>query len=55
MTFACLWAVAILVQMLVYGLDDRVKLSMVRLAVLWHFLDIVWIGIFSIVYIGGLA
>ena len=31
------------------------SLSMVRLAVLWHFLDIVWIGIFSIVYIGGLA
>lgn len=54
-TFSCLWAVAILGQMLVYGLDDRVKLSMVRLAVLWHFLDIVWIGIFSIVYIGGLA
>ena len=23
--------------------------------VLWHFLDIIWVGIFSIVYLGGLA
>ena len=26
-----------------------------RLGLLWHVLDIVWIGIFSVVYLGGLA
>ncbi|KFE34201.1 cytochrome c oxidase subunit 3 [Thioclava atlantica] len=52
---ACLWGLAILGQLARYGLDDGVKVSMVRLAVLWHFLDLVWIGIFSLVYIGGLA
>lgn len=54
-TAACIWAFAILGQIAVYGLDDEVKTGMLRLGILWHFLDIVWIGIFSIVYIGGLA
>ena len=54
-TAACIWLVVILAQLYVYRLDDDVKLSLLRLGVLWHFLDIVWIGIFSVVYLGGLA
>ena len=55
-TAACLWMLAILGQMAVYGLDTGVvKTSLMRLAILWHFLDIVWIGIFSVVYLGGLS
>jgi len=26
-----------------------------RLALFWHFLDIVWIAIFSVVYLAGLT
>ncbi|MBZ9558092.1 MULTISPECIES: cytochrome c oxidase subunit 3 [Modicisalibacter] len=52
---ACLWMIVLIVQMLVYGLDTGVKTGLVRLGLLWHFLDIVWIGIFSLVYLGGLA
>ena len=52
---ACLWLVAIAGQVLVHGVDDDVKTGVLRLGILWHFLDLVWIGIFSIVYLGGLA
>ncbi|MBZ9567463.1 MULTISPECIES: cytochrome c oxidase subunit 3 [Modicisalibacter] len=52
---ACLWMVVLMVQMCVHGLDTGVKTGLVRLGLLWHFLDIVWVGIFSLVYLGGLA
>ncbi|MFC0267795.1 cytochrome c oxidase subunit 3 [Kushneria aurantia] len=54
-TFASLWLIAILFQIAVYGIDSQVKNGLLRLAILWHFLDIVWIGIFSLVYLGGAA
>jgi cytochrome o ubiquinol oxidase subunit III len=52
---ACLWLVVMLVQIRVFGLADAVKLRLMRLALFWHFLDIVWIGIFSVVFLAGLA
>jgi len=52
---ASLWLLAVMGQIAVHGLDDDAKTSVLRLGILWHFLDIVWIGIFSIVYLGGLA
>ncbi|HUB15031.1 MAG TPA: cytochrome c oxidase subunit 3 [Acetobacteraceae bacterium] len=51
----CIWMVVLIVQMLRYGIDADVRLGVQRLALFWHFLDIVWIAIFSIVYLGGLA
>ena len=41
-------------QILVFGTDARVKVNILRLGLFWHFLDIVWIGIFSLVYLQGL-
>ena len=38
-----------------YGLDTVTKLGIMRLALFWHFLDIVWIAIFSVVYLAGLT
>ncbi|MCM5704006.1 cytochrome c oxidase subunit 3 [Larsenimonas salina] len=52
---ACLWMLAIFGQMAVHGIDTQVKTGLTRLAILWHFLDIVWIVIFSLVYLGGLT
>jgi cytochrome o ubiquinol oxidase subunit 3 len=43
-----------LVQLAVFGRDWRVKLNLIRLSLFWHFLDIVWIAIFSVVYLQGL-
>lgn len=52
-TAGCVWIVVMLVQIAVFGLDDRVKLNLLRLGLFWHFLDIVWIAIFSVVYLQG--
>ena len=54
-TAGCLWIVVMLVQLRVFGPTIIVKTRLLRLGLFWHFLDIVWIGIFSIVYLGGLA
>jgi len=54
-TTGCIWMVALIVQMARYGIDEDVMLGLQRLGLFWHFLDIVWIAIFSIVYLGGLA
>ena len=51
----CLWLLAMLGQIARYGVDRDVKLGLLRLALFWHFLDIVWIFIFSVVYLGALA
>ena len=52
---ASTWLVVLSVQVLIFGQDTAVKTGLLRLGVLWHFLDIIWIGIFSVVYLGGLA
>jgi len=54
-TAASIWLIVMLVQIAVFGLTPQVKTRLLRLALFWHFLDIVWIGIFSIVYLAGLS
>jgi cytochrome o ubiquinol oxidase subunit 3 len=48
------WIVVMMVQVLTFGLDARVKINILRLGLFWHFLDIVWIAIFSAVYLQGM-
>ena len=50
-----LWGLVLMAQVVTLGLTTPVKTRLLRLGLFWHFLDIVWIGIFSIVYLGGLA
>lgn len=54
-TAGCIWIVVMMVQILVFGIDRDVKIRLLRLGLFWHFLDIVWVGIFSVVYLQGLA
>jgi cytochrome o ubiquinol oxidase subunit 3 len=54
-TGGCVWLICLVGQIARYGLDTRVKLGIMRLALFWHFLDIVWIAIFSVVYLAGLT
>ncbi|WP_226876943.1 cytochrome o ubiquinol oxidase subunit III [Microbulbifer hainanensis] len=42
------------VQVVVKGLSRPVSSRLERLGLFWHFLDIVWIGIFSVVYLPGI-
>lgn len=52
---ACIWLICMVGQIARYGLDTETKLGIMRLALFWHFLDIVWIAIFSVVYLAGLT
>jgi len=52
-TFGLIWMAVMMGQVAVKGLTSPVQSRLVRLGMFWHFLDIVWIGIFSIVYLMG--
>jgi cytochrome o ubiquinol oxidase subunit 3 len=41
-------------QVAIKGLTKPVTSRLMRLALFWHFLDIIWVAIFSIVYLPGL-
>jgi cytochrome o ubiquinol oxidase subunit 3 len=36
-------------------LTPPVESRLTRLSMFWHFLDVIWIGIFSIVYLTGVV
>jgi cytochrome o ubiquinol oxidase subunit 3 len=48
-----IWILIMSAQLIAKGLTERVASRLFRLGLFWHFLDIVWIGIFSIVYLPG--
>ncbi|GBQ14086.1 cytochrome (ubi)quinol oxidase subunit III [Swaminathania salitolerans] len=52
-TTGCIWLLIMFAQVAKFGLDPLVQTRFMRLALFWHFLDVVWIGIFSIVYLLG--
>jgi cytochrome o ubiquinol oxidase subunit 3 len=52
-TFGLIWMAVMISQVAVKGLTSPVQSRLIRLSMFWHFLDIVWIGIFSIVYLMG--
>jgi cytochrome o ubiquinol oxidase subunit 3 len=41
-------------QVVVKGLTTPVRGRLLRLSMFWHFLDIVWIGVFTVVYLRGI-
>ena len=50
-----LWIFATIGQIATRGLDDVVKVRLSMLGVFWHFLDLIWVGIFSLVFLVPLA
>ncbi len=48
-----LWISVMIGQILIKGLTAPVASRLVRLGLFWHFLDIIWVVIFSIVYLPG--
>lgn len=54
-TAGCIWIVVMILQVHYLGMAPVVKTRLLRLGLFWHFLDIIWIGIFSVVYLAGLA
>ena len=54
-TAGIVWMIAVIAQLAIYGIDRDVKYNVLRLGLFWHFLDIVWVAIFTVVYLGGLS
>ena len=48
-----LWMAVMMGQVMTKGLTPRVRSRLMRLSMFWHFLDIVWIGVFTVVYLTG--
>ncbi len=52
-TAGLIWAVLMLVQIMRRGITSHVMQRLTLFSMFWHFLDIVWIFIFTIVYLLG--
>ena len=52
-TFGIIWLVVMLVQLQQRGLHADNQRRLMCLSMFWHFLDVVWIGVFTFVYLLG--
>ena len=53
-TFGCIWLVTLMVQVWRKGLIPANKRRLMCLSLFWHFLDVIWIGVFTFVYLFGM-
>jgi cytochrome o ubiquinol oxidase subunit III len=54
-TCGLIWMAIMMVQVATKGLTPPVQSRLTRLSIFWHFLDIVWVGVFTIVYLMGVV
>ena len=52
-TFGIVWLVTLMVQVRRLGLIAANQRRLMCLSMFWHFLDVVWIGVFTFVYLMG--
>lgn len=52
-TFGSIWLVVLMIQITRHGLTRENKRRLMCLSMFWHFLDVVWIGVFTFVYLMG--
>ncbi|PZU83399.1 MAG: cytochrome o ubiquinol oxidase subunit III [Chelatococcus sp.] len=52
-TFGLIWMFVLVGQIIKKGLIPENRRRMMCLSMFWHFLDVVWIGVFSFVYLMG--
>lgn len=52
-TFGILWLATLWFQVRRYGLIEANKRRLMCLSLFWHFLDVIWIGVFTVVYLMG--
>lgn len=52
-TFGTIWLVTLMVQVKRLGLTPANRRRLMCLSMFWHFLDVVWIGVFTFVYLMG--
>ncbi|RJF74152.1 cytochrome o ubiquinol oxidase subunit III [Rhodopseudomonas palustris] len=52
-TFGIIWLVTLMTQVARKGLIEANRRRLMCLSMFWHFLDVVWIGVFTFVYLLG--
>jgi cytochrome o ubiquinol oxidase subunit 3 len=53
-TFGIIWLVTLMVQVAQKGLIPANRRRLMCLSLFWHFLDVIWIGVFTFVYLMGM-
>ena len=53
-TFGSIWLVVLMVQVQLKGLIPANRRRLMCLSMFWHFLDVIWIGVFTFVYLMGM-
>ncbi|RUY87475.1 cytochrome (ubi)quinol oxidase subunit III, partial [Mesorhizobium sp. M7A.F.Ca.CA.003.01.2.1] len=53
-TFGLVWLVVLMVQVSRHGLIAANQRRLMCLSMFWHFLDVIWIGVFTFVYLMGM-
>ena len=53
-TFGIIWLVTLMVQIGQRGLIPANRIRVQCLSMFWHFLDVIWIGVFTVVYLMGM-
>ncbi|MCQ8895803.1 cytochrome o ubiquinol oxidase subunit III [Limnobacter humi] len=51
--FGTIWLLVLMVQVGKHGLIPENKRRLMCLSMFWHFLDVIWIGVFTFVYLMG--
>ena len=51
--FGLIWMLVMMVQIFTKGLTAPVQSRLLCLSLFWHFLDIAWVGVFTVVYLMG--
>jgi len=52
-TAGLIWMVVLMIQIMKHGVAEETKSKIFCLGLFWHFLDIIWIFVFTIVYLMG--
>lgn len=52
-TMGCLWMLTLMMQLVVFGITPVMRKRLTYLGLFWAFLDIVWIFVYTIVYLMG--
>ncbi len=53
-TFGLVWLVVLMTQVARFGLIPANRRRLMCLSMFWHFLDVIWIGVFTFVYLFGM-
>jgi len=52
-TFGCIWLATLMLQVRKFGITPDNKRRLMCLSMFWHFLDVIWIGVFTFAYLMG--